>query len=116
MISEPVEDSNLVISDGTRVQGQEVTLSISDTSNPIRGDGTPLEHGIGFLLHHSTHNTIGGWFCLRPSDFAEAWEQMRNGGYSKCDIELEIGPVVSKGPDWLWQTSNDRALSSKPRA
>jgi hypothetical protein len=110
MISEPVEDSNLVLSDGTRVQGLEVTLSISNTSKPIRGDGTPLEHGIGLLSHHSTQNTIGGWFCLRPSDFAEAWEQIRNGGYSECDIEMEIGPVVGKGPDWLWQTSNNRAL------
>ena len=112
MISEPVEDSNLLLSDGTRVQGLNVTLSISNTSQPIRGDEIPLERGIGLLSHRTVYarNTIGGWFCLRPPDFAEAWEQIRNGGYSECDIALEIGPVVSNGPDWLWETSNDEVL------
>ena len=108
MLTGPVEDSNLVLSNGLRVQGEKLSLSLSGATEVRRGDGTQLEHGIGFLLHHPKHDgTFGGWFCLKPPDFIEVWEQIRNGGYSDCDVTLWVGPVTSEGPDWLWQLSDN---------
>jgi hypothetical protein len=113
MLSGPVEDSNLVLSNGVRVQDKKLALSLSGANEARRGDGTLLERGIGYLLHYPSDETFGGWFCLKPPDFAEIWEQIRNGGYSDCDVTLWVGPVTSsKGPDWLWQLSDNTRVNA----
>jgi hypothetical protein len=37
--------------------------------------------------------SIGGWFCIKPYDFNELWNQIRQGGYAECWISLEVGPL-----------------------
>ena len=113
MLSGPVDDSNLVLSNGVRVQGEKLSLSLYGAEEARRGDGTLLEHGIGFLVPYpKQHYTFGGWFCLKPPDFVEVWEQIRNGGYSDCEVTLWVGPVIHKKQDWLWQLSDNSARAN----
>jgi hypothetical protein len=74
----------------------------------------PLKAGFGLFIHRksvgplATH--IGGWFCLEPESYAELWNQVREGGYSDCRMQLDVGPVGFNGVEWEWDVVSDFGL------
>jgi hypothetical protein len=45
---------------------------------------------------------LAGWFVLNPQSLQDVWDQVRQGGYSDCNISVDIGPVESPKVGWLW--------------
>jgi hypothetical protein len=49
---------------------------------------------------------------LKPHDFSEVWEQVRQGGYVDCIIEITIRPVEFLGEDtgWEWDVIHNQGI------
>jgi hypothetical protein len=55
---------------------------------------------------------LSGWFVLNSQSLNDAWEQVRQGGYSECLLMQKIGPVESEvGPGWLWDVKKSPHLA-----
>jgi hypothetical protein len=52
---------------------------------------------------------LSGWFVLHAQSFEDAWNQVRQGGYSECTIMLNIGPIES-AVGWLWDVGQSPHL------
>jgi hypothetical protein len=112
-------DHEFVLSNKRNLHDLSVNLSILD-GPPTRGNGEPLERGIGLLSFFDRREQrddidgndafVGGWFCLKPDLYADLWEQVREGGYSDCLIDLDVAPVAGKGFGWVWDVEAYRSL------
>jgi hypothetical protein len=48
---------------------------------------------------------LHGWFVLNARSFEDAWDQVRECGYTECTIMLDVGPVDFRMPEWLWDVA-----------
>jgi hypothetical protein len=81
----------LRLSNGKWIQDIRIYLEVDDRS-PSNADGSPLTDAIGRLHFQEEINAATGWIGLRPQDFSDVWEQVRQGGYSECLITIHIQP------------------------
>lgn len=96
-----VSDHNLVLSNGMRLSDLNVNFSLSKSdSKPIVGNDQPLEHGVGLFMFFQQQARVGGWFCLEAKCCEEVWDQVREGKYTDCVIDIEVGPVGFSGSAW----------------
>jgi hypothetical protein len=58
--------------------------------------------------YRSTH--LDGWFLLKPLDFTEVWEQVRDGRYIDCTVILTVAPVMTQEFGCLWDVSKNKGL------
>jgi hypothetical protein len=100
---------NLHLTSGEEIEDVKIYLDF-DTSEPTNIDGTPLESAIG-CLHHDV-GLVGGWISLGTNDFSEVWEQVRQGEYSDCLIDITVRPVEFLGQDtgWKWDVVTHQAI------
>src|SRR5262245_6922684 len=77
---------------------------------PTNVDGTPLYNAIGCLQHDV--GVVSVWVSSKSDDFAEVWEQVRQGGYSDCFIEIAVRLVEFLGNDigWQWDVTNYQTI------
>jgi hypothetical protein len=98
-----VSDHNLILSNGARLSELSVNFSFSKSDGkPLLGSGQPLEHGVGLFMFFQHQGKVGGWFSLDTQSYMEVWDQVREGTYTDCVIDMEVGPVGSSGPAWTW--------------
>ena len=97
------------LTSGEQIQDVNIYLDF-DNREPTNTDGTPLPNAIGYL-HHEV-GTVGGGSALKPHDFSEVWEQVRQGGYVDCIIEITIRPVEFLGEDtgWEWDVIHNQGI------
>jgi hypothetical protein len=102
-----VVDDHVELSNERKLRDLSVNLSISDDLPPVS-----LERGIGRFSFYADREPVdpwgkrfyacvGGWFCLKPESYADLWEQVREGGYSDCPIDIQVAPVGG-GLETLW--------------
>ena len=103
----PITDRHFQISDGTNVPDLSISLSVFDAGS-ISDEETQLERGFGLLAYRFTH--LDGWFLLKPSDFTEVWEQVRDGRYIDCTVDLAVAPVTIQEFGCLWDVSKNKGL------
>jgi hypothetical protein len=48
---------------------------------------------------------IDGWFSLRGKSYDAVWDQVQNGGYAECRIDIGLGPLLSEPPNFVWEVS-----------
>jgi hypothetical protein len=103
-----VEGDYVELSNQRRLHDLSVNLSINDDP-----PSASLERGIGRFSFRDDiaprdpwakpfYACVGGWFCLKPDSYADVWEQVRDGGYSDCLIDISVAPVGNKGLESLW--------------
>jgi hypothetical protein len=107
MNCKPVTDRHFQISDGTNAPDLSISLSVFDTGS-ISEDQAKLERGFGLLAYRFTH--LDGWFLLKPSDFIEVWEQVRDSRYSDCTVILTVAPVLIQELGCLWDVSSNKVI------
>ena len=102
-------NANLRLSTGEHIK--DITISLEfDDREPSNADGNPVDGPIGRLLYRDGAN-IGGWVSLRREDFSEIWEQVRQGGYAECFIDVDIKPVKFLGEaGWEWDVRNNQGI------
>ena len=120
MVNSKIEAATEInLSSGENLSEFNFNLLIFD-DEPSKINNKPLERGFGLLVYYPSQAArdaygaqdafVGGWFCIRPKNYDELWNQIRQGGYADCWISLEVGPVVSRDYDWLWDVAKQRAL------
>jgi hypothetical protein len=59
-------------------------------------------------------NFVFGWFYLKNSDsYAAVWDQVRDGGYLDCNIQLGVSPVRLDMPDtWIWDARHPLSIET----
>jgi hypothetical protein len=106
-------DHRLLLSSKEELSNLNVDLLIFGL-DPSQVNKEPLKAGFGLFNYResvaalATH--IGGWFCLEPESYAELWNQVREGGYSDCRMELVVEPVEFIGVEWEWDVVGNFGL------
>ena len=91
-------------SNGTNLRDHSIHLSFLE-GDPTAANDTPLERGIGQLFFLTSEVFVHGWY-YSPSDiYSDIWDQVLNGGYTDCTIELHVGPISYNGEDPVWDIS-----------
>jgi hypothetical protein len=105
----PDAGPDLRLTSGEQIRDVNIYLDF-ETREPTNVDGTPLLNAIG-CLHHDV-GVVGGWISLKSNDFSEVWEQVRQGGYSDCFIEITVRPIEFLGEDtgWEWDVVNHQVI------
>lgn len=102
----------MLLSSNDELCNLDIDLSIFDR-DPIDVNGKPLKTGFGLFIYRealsalATH--IAGWFCLDRQS-SELWDQVREGGYSDCRMELDVEPVKFNGQEWEWDVAENLGL------
>ena len=101
--------SNLRLTSGERIQDVTVHLEF-DSGEPTDATNAPLYNAIGCLQHDV--GWLSGWVSLKSRDFSEVWEQVRQGGYTDCLIDISVQPVEFLGEDtgWEWDVVNHQVI------
>ena len=91
-------------------------ISISMSEGPLEAEQRQRsrlsEQALGgiFAGEVDTDNYLHGWFVL-SENFSLIWDQVRDGNYSDCAIDLDVEPVEFDGKDkWIWK-NNEKPLS-----
>src|SRR5262245_25680305 len=82
---------DLCLTSGEQMKDFDIYLDF-ERREPTNVDGTPLYNAIGCLQHDV--GVVSGWVSLKSDDFAEVWEQVRQGGYSACFSAFGVRQVV----------------------
>jgi len=90
----------LVLSNKTNLRDLYVDFHITD-GKPTAPDGSSLQRGIGLLHfheaqdqdHHISDAFVHGQIWLNSDSYASVWDQVRDGGYVECRIDISVGPV-----------------------
>jgi hypothetical protein len=102
------DDSNVRLSTGAKLSEFLADLSIMD-EEPQYADGKPLEHGIGLLFFNHDRPEIAaytiGWFPLRGKNYDAVWDQVHDGAYAGCGIDMWLSPLVSEPPNLVWDVN-----------
>jgi hypothetical protein len=53
---------------------------------------------------------VTGWFYLNPDSYADLLEEVRDGGYSDCRIEIKVTPVGHRPIDRVWDVTSHSTL------
>ena len=91
----------------------------------VRGEykpDPPIERGIGvFAFYRETPQRddldgipafLGGWFWLPEATYDEIWIQAREYRYTRCELELEVGPVdFRSSPGIIWDVRKRNVLN-----
>ena len=103
----------LLLSNTEELSNLNVDLMIFGL-DPSQVNKKPLKTGFGLFIYRESvvalETHISGWFCLEPESYAELWNQVREGGYSDCRMELDIEPVGFNGVDWEWDVVGNFGL------
>ena len=103
----------ILLSTNDELSSLNIDLQIFDL-DPAQMTKKPLAAGFGVFVYReplprlATH--IGGWFCLGRESYAELWGQVREGGYSDCQMTLDLEPVEFNGAEWIWDVARNLAL------
>ena len=103
----------MLLSSNDELCNLNVDLSIFDL-DPATVNEKPLKAGFGLFVYReavaglAAH--IGGWFCLERDSHAELWDQVRQGGYSDCWMNLDVEPVEFNGHEWEWDVAKNLGL------
>jgi hypothetical protein len=108
-----IEDAgDLELSNEQRPEDLSVEVMIFDTPR-MQKQLSELNGGLGSFSYYPAEPAhadipasdafLSCWFCLNPQSYEDAWQQVRNGGYSECFIRVEVGPVESPHMGWLWK-------------
>lgn len=97
------------IFEANRVQTQLAKLPQGALGSFSFHEATPRHIDLPAMEAH-----LSGWFVLNAQSFDDAWNQVQQGGYSECTINLDIGPIETPKPiesdEWLWDVANSPRL------
>jgi hypothetical protein len=103
----------ILLSSNEELSDLNIDLLIFDL-DPSRISKEPLEKGFGLFIYrepaHALATQIDGWCCLEPESYAELWNQVREGGYTDCRMELAVEPVELNDDEWEWDVIGNFAL------
>lgn len=104
------DEHDLELSTKERLRDLSIGVSFVE-GTVLRGDGQPLERGIGrFNYSKGTKGNVGCWFGLDPEHYREVWAQVRTGAATQCSITLEIAPLQKAGGFPRWDVDNNGSL------
>jgi hypothetical protein len=91
----PNANCGLLLSNGAKLRDFEISLSI------VEGDLPADEHekarfendAIGGLWFLEEEKLVKGWFYFKPGNYKAVWDQVREGRYDECTINLGLKPV-----------------------
>jgi hypothetical protein len=106
--------SDLRLSNKMRLEELAVSLLIFETTR-MQDRRAKLPKGVigEFSFHDASPEMdafLSGWFVLNIQSLEDAWNQVRQGGYSECTIGLEVGPIESPAGGWLWDVAKNPHL------
>lgn len=98
-------DSDLLLSEGHKLSNFQLELSIfpGELSAEDR-KGLP-EEAIGGIWWLAEERFVHGWFCLKADEYAAVWDQVRDGGYVACAIDLGVRPVDHTKGEFAWSAN-----------
>jgi hypothetical protein len=106
---------NLKLSNEMRLEELAVEISIFETTR-MHDELAKLPQGALGSLHFLDADplmdaSLWGWFVLNDQSFQDAWDQVRQGGYTECTISLNIGPIETAGILlWQWDVAKNPHL------
>jgi hypothetical protein len=99
------------LSDGTNLIDHSVELYFGE-GEPTAANDKPLEKGIGKLFC-TREAFIHGWYFSPTNIHSDIWDQVLNGGYTDCMIELAVEPInYDSGDDPVWDISQPLFIDS----
>jgi hypothetical protein len=106
-LSTTCKPNEFLLSNGTNLTDHSLNLAFME-GEPTAADGTPLQKGIGQLFYntHSDGVFVHGWYFSPPDIYADIWDQVLNGGYVDCLIDLTVAPINYDGEDPVWDTGH----------
>jgi hypothetical protein len=102
-LSANCQPDEFLLSDGTHLTDHLINLAFME-GEPTAADDTPLERGVGQLFFTSS-GYVHGWYFSPSRSYSAIWDQVLNGGYADCTIDLHVGPVNYDGGDPVWNIS-----------
>jgi hypothetical protein len=95
--------SDLLLSDGYKLSDLTIELSIFQGDMSAKDREQLSDQAIGGIWWSPEQTFVHGHFYLQAADYAAVWEQVRNGGYAHCHINLSLYPVeYTKNSKWAW--------------
>jgi hypothetical protein len=102
VVVQPKPNCAVVLSNGAKLRDYEISLTI------VQGEFQTEEHqkanfardAIGGLWFVEDEDFVHGWFFFKPNNYAAVWDQVREGGYEGCAIDLGVQPVQD---DDVWK-------------
>lgn len=105
-LSTVCKPNDFLLSNRSNLTGHSLHLSFIE-GEPTAADGTPLQRGIGQLFYNLDADEVfvHGWHFSAADHLSDIWDQVLNGGYVDCTIELHVGPINYHGEDPIWDIS-----------
>jgi hypothetical protein len=117
----PDADYDLLLSNKVGFRDLSVALNILE-GEPKAANREPLERGIGIFVFSKAQAPrddipgrdafVHGWFYLKLDSYAAVWDQVRDGGYVDCFIDLGIGPVGYETFESTWDVNHSLFIES----
>ena len=95
--------SELELSNGLRLENLRAQMQIFETSRMQHQLSTLPKDILGAFKFYGAQDAdaefpaedafLAGWFVLHSQSLQAAWDQVRQGGYTDCDIRITVGPV-----------------------
>lgn len=87
---------------------------------PTQADATCIGDALGMLVFHeakpadaefgSSDAMIIGWCYVDHDQFADLWQQVTLGNYSRSSLTLHLGPFNFDSPECHWDVKEQRQL------
>jgi len=106
----PQNDHELMLSNKDDLSNHDIQLAFLDGA-PTAANGEPLEKGIGGLFYTS-NAFVHGWYFLSEEAYSCLWDQVTDGRYSDCIIDLGVSPVENHGAEVFWNVSRPLVIES----
>jgi hypothetical protein len=106
-LSADCKPDGFLLSNGTNLTDHSLHLAFM-VGEPTAADDTPLQRGIGQLFYNAGSDGVfvHGWY-FSPSDiYSDIWDQVLNGAYRDCSIDLTVEPINYDGENPVWDTSH----------
>lgn len=112
--------SDLRLNNGLKLEALRAHLSIFETAQMQEQLAKMPEGALGaFSFRKGSEADIdspaidpflGGWIVLNAQSLQDTWDQVLHGGYTDCEIQINVGPLEASGGGWRWDVKGTPAL------
>jgi hypothetical protein len=98
----PKANCDILLRNGAKLRDFQIQFSIVQGELQVneRSKSNLLNNAIGGLWFIEDEDFVHGWCFLRSNNYVALWDQVRDGGYVDCAINLGVEPIQQ---DEVWK-------------